>query len=111
MSATPLCDKLSELGHDLMNHISDPYQRECMLLEVEPLLAKLVDAEVAAAFASLFNFPAATPADKKSGWALSTSFLLKVMDAVSLRGEDVSMEQIESVILSLPAIASQKEQT
>ena len=42
MSATPLCDKLSELGHDLLNHISDPYQRERMLLEVEPLLAKLV---------------------------------------------------------------------
>lgn len=42
MSATPLCDKLSELGHDLLNHISDPYQRERMLLEVEPLLAKLI---------------------------------------------------------------------
>ncbi|NJM13783.1 MAG: hypothetical protein HC889_19765 [Synechococcaceae cyanobacterium SM1_2_3] len=47
--------------------------------------------------------PPANESDKRGGWILSVDFLCKVRDAARAYNENVSMEQVEAVLLATRA--------
>lgn len=52
------------------------------------------------------NIPEATDDDKKHGWAIEFEFLDLVQDFAQSKGAEVSIEDVEMVILSVKDILS-----